>query len=461
MKNNNILYFIIFFTLVSVFSGIILPLCNGGSQDQDILHNYNQMNDSITQYFINNTCDGYTLISPREEYHPILIDMQGQIIHEWSIYGFPAKMLPTGILIGSNVTNEKFNIFNRKGTLYKYVLKEEWNNSITWEFNNWTDEWAFQHHDFHLVGNPVYYSPVHETNIDGKILILARLEKMYNKSISWCPFQDDVIYEVDSNSNLTGFEWHSNDHYDEMGFDIISKIGLYLCPAGQGWLHLNTCAEVGNNKWYQQGYEQFSPENIITCSRHANLIFIINKTTGKIDWKIGPNYYKDPDKKLGQIIGPHCAHIIPEGLPGEGNMLIFDNGGFAGYGLFGGLFNFPKRYYRNYSRIIEFNPITLDIVWEYTEIKDQNFSLGNKENFFSWIISSVQRLPNGNTLIVEGTTGRIFEVNNEKEILWKYEYKNAGIAPWNKWVYRAYRIPPEWVPGNPSGYTLWEDLYEK
>jgi len=241
---------------------------------------------------------------------------------------------------------------------------------------------------------------------------------------------------------------------------MISKIGLYLCPAGQGWLHLNTCAEVGYNKWYQQGYDEFSPENIITCSRHANLIFIINKTTGKIVWKIGPNYYKGPEQKLGQIIGPHCTHIIPEGLPGEGNMLIFDNGGIAGYGLFGGLFNLPMRYYRPYSRVIEINPITLDIVWEYIQ-KDRNFSSDNDDMFSSWFISSVQRLPNGNTLITEGTAGRIFEVNTNKEILWQYEYKHVGSTFKNNWVYRAYRIPPEWVPGNPSGYTLWEDLYEK
>lgn len=460
MEKNNSLRLFVFFILFTILSVVLVPIYNGARQNQIIINNYNQPSDSITQYFINNTCDGYNLISPREGYHPILIDMQGRIIHESTIYGFPAKMFPTGLLIGSLISNEKLFNLGRKGTLYKFVLKEQWNNQITWEFNNWSNEWAFQHHDFHLVGSPVYYSPVDETNTDGNILILARLDKTYNKSISWCYLQDDVIYEVDSNCSLTGFQWHSNDHFDEMGFDIISKIGIYFCPAGQGWLHLNTCAEVGNNKWYQQGYEQFSPENIISCSRHANLIFIINKTTGKIDWKIGPNYYTGLEKKLGQIIGPHCAHIIPEGLPGEGNMLLFDNGGLAGYGLFGGFINFPKRYYRPYSRIIEFNPITLDIVWEYKNIINQNFSFINDDYFLSWFISSVQRLPNGNTLITEGTQGRIFEVSKDKDILWQYEYKNTGISLRNNWVYRAYRIPPEWVPGNPSGYTLWETLYE-
>ena len=81
---------------------------------------------------------------------------------------------------------------------------------------------------------------------------------------------------------------------------------------------------------------------------------IIDRETGKIVWRIGPDYSKDTEvgQKLGQIIGMHNAHMIPQGLPGEGNILVFDNGGYAGYGLLG----IPARYLRFYSRVIEFNP---------------------------------------------------------------------------------------------------------
>ena len=94
---------------------------------------------------------------------------------------------------------------------------------------------------------------------------------------------------------------------------------------------------------------------------------------------------------------------------------------------------------------------TLEIVWEY------KVESGEKK-FYSHNISSAQRLPNGNTLIDEGANGRIFEVSADKEIVWEF------IAPDNptggNGVYRAFRIPPEWVPGNPSGYTEWCKLYE-
>ncbi len=43
--------------------------------------------------------------------------------------------------------------------------------------------------------------------------------------------------------------------------------------------------------------------------------------------QIGPDYSKTKAlRELEWIIGPHHAHIIPSGLPGEGNLLVFDKG---------------------------------------------------------------------------------------------------------------------------------------
>ena len=139
--------------------------------------------------------------------------------------------------------------------------------------------------------------------------------------------------------------------------------------------------------------------------------------------------------------------MIPEGLPGEGDILVFDNGGQSGYG---GSMSAP-RYTRSYSRVVEFDPVTLEIVWQYGE-------QSGEEYFFSQDISSAQRLPNGNTLITEGRNGRIFEVTAEKEIVWEFSVSSTGKK--DSSIYRAYRIPPEWVPGNPADYDNWGTLYE-
>lgn len=395
----------------------------------------------------NGPCNGYTLICSGSD--PVfLIDMDNKVIHNWSLKGFPAKMLPDGSIIG----DYEFNDMDEA----KYIAQEDWGGNITWQFNNWDDGWAKQHHDFEREGNPVgYYAPEQEFVDEGKTLVLAR-HTVNNKSISIWPLNDDAIYEVDWEGNLTGFEWHANEHYKEMGFNILAKIGIYyqimtykFRSTFQGWLHINTISELGENHWYDEGDSRFNPKNIILDSRQANFMAIISRETGKIVWRIGPDYSKDTvvGQKLGQLIGMHNAHMIPKGLPGEGNILVFDNGGYAGYGILG----IPCRFIRFYSRVIEFNPITYDIVWEYVK---KDGPINNR--FYSDRISGAQRLPNGNTLICEGDKGRIFEVTPLNEIVWKYIYPGSSGDYKNNDVYRAYRIPPEWVPGNPAGYGPWE-----
>ena len=67
-------------------------------------------------------------------------------------------------------------------------------------------------------------------------------------------------------------------------------------------------------------------------------------------------------------------------------------------------------------------------------------------SFYSSFVSSAQRLPNGNTMITEGHDGRIFEVTPEQEIVWEYMSPYTGKALKTNLVYRAYRLPYEWVP---------------
>ncbi|MCK4953327.1 aryl-sulfate sulfotransferase [Candidatus Bathyarchaeota archaeon] len=411
-------------------------------------------------------CEGYTLYSvPSPDALPhqraTLVDMNGEIVHEWSITGFPAKMFPGGSLLGSKRMREVKEPHSG-GMGYQDTIEfvqEGWDGKEEWSFANWDDDgtglmMSRQHHDYQREGNPVgYYAPGQEFVDRGKILILAHKNKVVPK-ISDKILQDDVIYEVEWNQNFTGFEWYASDHFDEIGFDKTAKEAIYKNPRynknlGYGdWVHLNSISLLGRNCWHDEtGDERFNPENIIVTSRNANFIAIIHRKTGNIVWMVGPDFSEDtPEHNLGQLVGPHHPHMIPEHLPGEGNILVFDNGGTSGYG---GSPGFP-RYTRDYSRVIEFNPVTLETIWKYGTEQ-------GKEKFYSHFISSAQRLPNGNTLITEGANGRIFEVTSKKEIVWEYISPSTGKK--GKAVYRAYRIPPEWVPGNPANYDEWATLF--
>jgi hypothetical protein len=395
-------------------------------------------------------CGGYTLLNRATS--TVLIDMNGTIIHQWpSYFPQPAKMLPGGYIIaGSN-----FKWFGIGCGDFTSLNEYDWNGSVVWSFQDWENGRARQHHDFEREGNPVgYYAPGQDFLPHGKTLILAHKTVM-NTSISRRPLKDDVIYEIDWNGSFTGFMWSTCEHFNQLGFDAETKHGMYVNPGilGDGDIfHMNSMSLLGPNKWYSldpSTYACFNPENIIISSRHTNIVAIISRETGDIVWKIGPDYSENTQEgqKLGQLIGLHHAHMIPQGLPGEGDILLFDNGGWAGYGYFG-----MPRYIRLVSRVIEFDPVTLDIIWEYHHYALRWFfpRTNDDHRFYSSLMSSAQRLPNGNTLITEATNGRVFEVTNTSKIVWEY------ITPTRvQQLYRAYRVPPEWVPGNPSGYAFW------
>ena len=125
-----------------------------------------------------------------------------------------------------------------------------------------------------------------------------------------------------------------------------------------------------------------------------------------------------------QLYGQHDVQWIEEGMPGEGNLLLFNNGERGG---------------RDHSSVDELStPITEDGQYEIEEgvafgPKEALWTYGNKdsERFSSSFISGAQRLPNGNTLICSGADGRLFEVSPKGEIVWEYVngFFDEGITP--------------------------------
>ena len=189
-------------------------------------------------------------------------------------------------------------------------------------------------------------------------------------------------------------------------------------------------------------------DNIIVDGREANIIFIISKATGKIVWKLGPDYDNSPEAKaIGWIIGQHHCHMVPRGLPGEGNILIFDNGGWGGYDVPNpGSPTGVKAALRDHSRVLEIDPVAMKIVWQYTPTEAGFLAPMDCNRFYSPFISGMQRLPNGNTLITEGSDGRVFEVTKDHELVWEFISPYWGQKLPMNMVYRAYRVPYEWVP---------------
>jgi hypothetical protein len=127
-----------------------------------------------------------------------------------------------------------------------------------------------------------------------------------------------------------------------------------------------------------------------------------------------PRAYRNGSKTEQQLFNQHSAHWIAPGLPGEGHMLVFNNGSGRPGGQYSSVDEIvlPVNSQGQYNRTRR-GPYGPDRpVWSYSAPK--------KADFYSFFISGAQRLPNGNTLICSGASGMVFEVTPDNQIVWKY-----------------------------------------
>ncbi|GEB43785.1 aryl-sulfate sulfotransferase [Gluconobacter sphaericus] len=397
----------------------------------------------VTRYSPDKAYNSFLLFSGSDN-HTHLIDMNGHEVRQWAQAGFPAKYIDPALVQGQKgIIGLQISEIRGDGThkipgatagfrnrTFGYV---DWSDKTLWEWGLQSPEGnARQHHDWARLP-------------DGGTLLLAN----QNRSIPGGakPVLDDVIYEIAPDGKIR-WTWKAGDHLQEFGFTG-SQLQLVTHAENPDYLHINNMQLVGDNHWYRAGDKRFAPDNILIDSREANFIAILDRHSGKVVWRLGPNL---PQRRrsepavpfaVDQFVGQHDAHLVPEGLPGAGNLIVFDNQGEAGY---------PARPLQvaNGSRILEINPVTAQVVWQYT---GEN-SGGPPWSFYSSFISSVDRLPNGNTLIDEGMNGRFFQVTPAGEIVWEYVSPYSGETPTSSpgkatrsnWVYRIQPVPYGWVP---------------
>jgi len=398
------------------------------------------------------TWNGYTVLSLLREPGVLVIDMNGRVVKQWegfnSSAGGPVRILPGGEVIGAAGARP-----GHQESLQ--LVQKDFSGAQRWALQG-NDEIEGQggaksrslrqHHDWQRADFPAgYFSPdARPASTGAATLVLAHAARTV-PAVSDLPLEDDHLVEYDAQGRIT-WEWFAGDHIDELGLSPAARAAIKGgagAGAGAGpqqqrrefdWLHVNSATYLGPNRWFDAGDKRFDPQNIIISSRQASLLAIIARD-GRVVWRMGPDFRETPQlQRIGQIIGQHHAHLIPKGLPGAGNLLLFDNGGSSGYGFdtpiarngYGGLA-------RATSRVLEIDPVKMEMVWSYAPAA----------GFFGTNISGAQRLPNGNTLITEGPSGRLFEVTPQRRIVW--EFINPAAGPGGNAVYRAYRLPYEWL----------------
>lgn len=262
------------------------------------------------------------------------------------------------------------------------ILKLDWNSKILWENKTRV------HHDLAILP-------------DQRILVLNRDAPV--KHNSYDVEFDSILYLSESGNTLG--RWSTFENLQSLQkFHPPTPLDTRPEKRKKGefmffdYYHLNTVKALPPTELGKKD-QRFQAGNLLICSRHVDWTAILNKETHDVVWSWGP----------GNLDGPHHSTMLE-----NGNILIFDNG---------------TR--RKWSRILELDPVNFRVVWEYKGDPPQSF-------FSAWRGSS-QRLPNGNTLITESDTGRVFEIDQRGKIVW--EFWNPEIRrKKRKRIYRMNRL---------------------
>jgi len=306
-------------------------------------------------------CLGYIVFSPMGSNKTLLIDLHGNIVHNWDLEykpGLYGYLVPNGNLFYNGKTQhtkpENYMSWGRafKGGILQEITPE---GKVVWEHKD-----PYHHHDGRKtsIGGAIYLDlePVPKP-------IASRVKGGVSGSDEYGMWSDKVI-EVDSDGEVV-WEWHAYEHLDPETDTLLHNMKR------SEWTHGNSVVPVGNDK-------------VLVSFRNISTVVVIDKNSDEIVWRLGYNV-------LAQQHDPSMLS--------NGNVLVFDNGLCR------------KSESWSHSRVIEVNP-SGEVVWEYKD--------SPAYHFYSCHISGARRLVNGNTLIVEGGKGRMFQVTPECEVVWEY-----------------------------------------
>lgn len=358
---------------------------------------------------------GYTLFTPNGSSSSYLIDMSGRIVHRWDLGAFTAfyaRLLPSGNLLaltnpvgaarpelppGAIPTFEQgLRLHGGNAT----ALQEfDWDGNIVWKYEN-----PAIHHDFVRLPNGNTLLPL---SVELPEAFARQVRGGIRNPGRQRPMHADDILEIDPAGNEV-----RRHHL----WQLLDPRRDPICPVEHRgeWTHLNGLA--------------VTPEgNIYFSCRENSRVGLIDGATGELIAKFSLTNHQ------------HNPTVLP-----NGNFQLFDNGHHA---------QGTSR-----SRVIEVNPRSGSIVWEYVGSPPQQF--------YSSHISGAERLPGDNVLVCEGGSGRLFEITRRGQVVWEFinPFTVMQRGQVSVSVFRAHRYLPD-APAlagrdlNPDRYSDLNRIY--
>ncbi len=403
---------------------------------------------------------GYVLVEPAMIRESMLINNEGQVVGRIESDGFHhTQLLPSGNrLVLNTVHTDVFRSGGRQGCIEEFAADGE----LVWRLGLATNDYI-QHHDAIKLPNGNVLAVVWEKVSKEEAIMLGRNPEFVTDNGR---FWYDGIIEVDPFNAEIVWEWSARHHlvqdYDagKANYGVVAEHPELLNINSFQLDNEGKISESGD--WTHVNALDYNADLdlIVISSNYMSEVFVIDHSTTPWEaashgggrhgrggdflyrWGNAENYDRGgaADRTL---FNQHDIQWIKEGLPGAGNLLVFNNGN-------------PDA--RPYSTVVEFAPEMSDdgsfvlhdgepystdvIVWEYNPEPP--------ERFYSFFISGAQRLLNGNTIITQGAGAMIREVTRDGEIVWDYSYSNENDDP--HMLFRGNRYPA----GHPgiAGFTL-------
>jgi hypothetical protein len=316
---------------------------------------------NVTIYDKKKAYNGLNLYCSGHAPEAILIDMKGKELHRWH-YDITR-------IQGNTSDSSRFLYWRRvhlmeNGDLLAIfeghlLIKIDKNSHLLWKYS------GGPHHDLF-------------TMPDGRIYVLTReavIDPGYHQTD---PILKDFIVilspEGKEMRRVSILKCLENSKYTHV---------LKNMPESGDILHTNTI-EVLNGKGKRYRFSPaFKKGNVLISILYLDLIAVVDMENESVVWAMNGMWKRQ-----------HQPTVLD-----NGRMLILDN-------------QFPVNSTRKVSRVLEFDPFTREIYWEYRGTLETPFFTGD--------CGSCQRLPNGNTLISETASGRAFEVTPGKTIAWEF-----------------------------------------
>jgi len=393
------------------------------------------------------TITGQILFAPMDSTTTYLIDYTGAVNHTWSsdyLPGEAVRWLGDGTILRT-IKTELTGFGGSGGGIQKVLL----DGTIAWDFRYDTNG-DLSHHDIMPLSNGNILMIAWETKTRTETIAAGRNPNTFIGDT----FMPSHIIEVNQTSPTSGqivWEWHVWDHliqdYDasKTNYGVVGDhpelvdINYGNDLVKPDWLHSNSID-------YNEKFDQ-----IMISVRNFNEIWVIDHSTttveatrhaggnsgkgGDILYRWGnPATYQAGTASNQKFFSQHDATWIKTGCPGEGNILVFNNGLNRPAGAYSSVDEIVPPVNDNGDYYLE--PDSLygpeELIWSYTGSPPSSFYCGG--------VSGAERLKDGDTLICDGVGGRFFEVTSDGTTVW--DYVNPYPTPGLNNVFKIVYIPP-------------------